>query len=143
MVTRGVACYTRQCKTRMHNHCLKAFVKRNNTCPACQVSWDEAGRAKLRPVGEGAVKDGQDEHRRTREVDEDEEEEEEEEEAEVDYEAEEPSQSQPSQSQPSRSSQRKGKARQVVVDDDDDDDDAMEEDVKPSQTQGRRKSQRG
>jgi hypothetical protein len=49
----------------MHYHCFKRFRRQNSTCPACKQDWPQEADAKpLVPVGEGAVKDGQDEGRR-------------------------------------------------------------------------------
>ena len=49
----------------MHYHCFKRFRRQNSTCPACKHDWPQEPDAKpLIPVGEGAVKDGQDEGRR-------------------------------------------------------------------------------
>jgi non-structural maintenance of chromosomes element 1 len=64
-LTRGIACYTANCQTRMHYHCFKRFRRQNSTCPACKHDWPQEADAKpLVPVGEDAVKDGQDEGRR-------------------------------------------------------------------------------
>jgi len=49
----------------MHYHCFKRFRRQNSTCPACKHDWPQEADAKpLIPVGEGAVKDGQEEVRR-------------------------------------------------------------------------------
>lgn len=49
----------------MHYHCFKRFRRQNSTCPACKQDWPQEPDAKpLVPVGEGAVKDGQDDGRR-------------------------------------------------------------------------------
>ncbi|KAI0928564.1 hypothetical protein AcW1_005769 [Taiwanofungus camphoratus] len=59
MVTRGIACYTAQCKTRMHTHCFTSYMRRNQACPACKQNWS-TGNKKLKHVGEAAFKEGQD-----------------------------------------------------------------------------------
>jgi hypothetical protein len=69
-VTRGVACYTRACKTRMHAHCRTLFTRRGGACPACSADWTGANADKLFPVGEGAAREGA-EQRQTRAADED------------------------------------------------------------------------
>ncbi|TFK76523.1 hypothetical protein BDN72DRAFT_755297 [Pluteus cervinus] len=66
MVTKGVACCTDNCKTRMHYHCFSTFRRRHEGCPACKIDWPEQPKQKpLKPVGEDAAKDG-DEKRRVR-----------------------------------------------------------------------------
>ncbi|KZO89946.1 hypothetical protein CALVIDRAFT_543134 [Calocera viscosa TUFC12733] len=83
MVTKGIACSTARCKTRMHMHCYDDYkLKKRRVCPNCQSPWEEL---RLIPVGEDAVKDGPDSRRRSRRVEreqsmEEEEEEEDEEE---------------------------------------------------------------
>ncbi|KAF7969019.1 hypothetical protein HWV62_28628 [Athelia sp. TMB] len=59
-LTRGVACITPNCKTRLHRHCFKAFRRRTSACPSCRKDWPEEVKS-MAPVGEDAVKDGQDE----------------------------------------------------------------------------------
>ncbi|KAG6333126.1 hypothetical protein ID866_5966 [Astraeus odoratus] len=67
IVTRGVACNTPNCQTRMHQHCFAKLRARHgrSQCPACQCDWPHDGKL-LKPVGEAAIKDGQDEGRRVR-----------------------------------------------------------------------------
>ncbi|KAI0748240.1 Nse1 non-SMC component of SMC5-6 complex-domain-containing protein [Daedaleopsis nitida] len=65
IVTRGIACYTPQCQTRLHTHCFNNYRRRNHNCPACKEDWTSGNNlTKLRPVGEAAFKDGQDQGRR-------------------------------------------------------------------------------
>ncbi|KAG8771397.1 hypothetical protein FRC12_003642 [Ceratobasidium sp. 428] len=76
-VTKGVACRTENCASRMHTHCYTAWVRargdRALECPQCKQSWREQN---IRKVGEEAVK-GDHVHRRVvRGGDEEEEEEE-------------------------------------------------------------------
>jgi len=125
-LTRGVACHTANCKTRMHYHCFKVFRRQNSTCPACKHDWPQEADAKpLVPVGEGAVKDGQDEGRRrvrrkdTPEGSDDEE-----------INDEEPSQ--PTQTQTQKNSKKMGRpSASMEVDDDE------EEDYAPRRRSGR------
>ncbi|KAI6150360.1 Nse1 non-SMC component of SMC5-6 complex-domain-containing protein [Pisolithus tinctorius] len=64
IVTRGVACNTPACQTRIHHHCFRRLpAKQARSCPTCQCNWPQDGRT-LRPIGEAAIKDGQDEGRR-------------------------------------------------------------------------------
>ncbi|KAH9946016.1 Nse1 non-SMC component of SMC5-6 complex-domain-containing protein [Epithele typhae] len=60
LVTRGVACPTPQCKTRLHPHCLTTYRRRTQACPTCKENWSSM---ELRPVGEVAFKEGQDQMR--------------------------------------------------------------------------------
>ncbi|THH11828.1 hypothetical protein EW145_g397 [Phellinidium pouzarii] len=70
IVTKGFVCATPNCKARLHKHCCKNYRKSKSTCPACRRQWNvdenENEDEALRPIGEAAVKDGQDERRRTR-----------------------------------------------------------------------------
>jgi hypothetical protein len=135
MVTRGVACNTLNCKTRIHHHCFAKLRARRTQCPACTKEWPQDSK-NLTPVGEAAIKDGQDEGRRLRRksaVASDEEEEEEE------FRLEEDEPSQPTQSQ--RPGKQKQKAAAVDVDEDEDEGDA-DEAPRRTQANGRRRSTR-
>jgi len=67
IVTRGIACHTNNCKTRMHHHCFANFRRRHSACPSCSQDWPrEAHEKPLLPVGEGAVRAGDDGKRRAR-----------------------------------------------------------------------------
>ncbi|KAG7092331.1 hypothetical protein E1B28_008692 [Marasmius oreades] len=67
VLTKGIACHTRNCTIRMHYHCFKAFRRRNGACPQCKVDWPrEASDVPLVPVGEDALQDGEDSKRRVR-----------------------------------------------------------------------------
>lgn len=109
MITRGIACYRPQCKTRLHNHCFDKYTKRQQKCPTCNENWSTGSNInKLIPVGEGAFKEGQDQGRRrarrkaTAESDED---------GDEDMDA---GESQPSQpSQPPQTQAKKGKKKAV------------------------------
>lgn len=111
MVTRGVACYTPQCKTRLHKHCLTNYRKRSQNCPTCNENWS-SNMNKLMPVGEAAFKNGQDKHKQhTRRQTTEESDEGEEEDGNEDVE---PEESQPSQPpQPSQSQAKKAKRKAV------------------------------
>lgn len=69
VVTRGVACHTRNCKARLHYHCFKKNRKKYSVCPTCKTDWPAEIGKPLIPVGEGAVKDGDDNRRRSRRMD--------------------------------------------------------------------------
>ncbi|KAF9456771.1 Nse1 non-SMC component of SMC5-6 complex-domain-containing protein [Collybia nuda] len=67
VLTRGVACHTKNCRTRMHTHCFIAYRRRRNLCPTCSTDWPRAPTDKpLLPVGEAAVRHGDDGKRRVR-----------------------------------------------------------------------------
>ncbi|ESK96836.1 non-structural maintenance of chromosomes element 1-like protein [Moniliophthora roreri MCA 2997] len=139
MITKGVACHRNNCKTRMHFHCFKTFRRHKGECPTCQIEWPrEATESPLIPVGEDAVRDGEDGKRRVRArtmSDED-----------TDEDMEDPSQgqtqlSQPSRTQKGRKSKGKGKGRKTVVDEDEDEDAEAgpdEEEEEAPRTQRRR-----
>ncbi|PCH38085.1 hypothetical protein WOLCODRAFT_52070, partial [Wolfiporia cocos MD-104 SS10] len=65
MVTQGIACYTPQCKTRLHQYCFTNYRKINQNCPACNCNWStDLNNSKLKHVGEAAFREGQDQGRR-------------------------------------------------------------------------------
>ncbi|KAM5533290.1 hypothetical protein V8D89_013067 [Ganoderma adspersum] len=67
LVTRGTGCFTPHCKTRMHTQCLTNYRRRHNACPSCKEDWTTGNNlARLRPVGEAAFREGQDQRRRVR-----------------------------------------------------------------------------
>ncbi|KAF9500944.1 hypothetical protein BDN71DRAFT_1439849 [Pleurotus eryngii] len=144
IITRGVACHTANCKTRMHFHCFTTYRKRHNVCASCGKEWPQQA-TELLPVGEGAAKSTDDARRRTRrkEADSDDEEEEE-------FDAEsQPTQSQATQatqSQPTRSqrSRNKGKKKQVEedVDMDEEEEEPEVKEEAPKRSQARRRSRR-
>ncbi|KIK59760.1 hypothetical protein GYMLUDRAFT_44212 [Collybiopsis luxurians FD-317 M1] len=59
ILTKGIACQRDNCKTRMHYHCFNTYRKRKGTCPACSIEWPPTDKLLL-PVGELAVRDGDD-----------------------------------------------------------------------------------
>ncbi|KAN0076986.1 Nse1 non-SMC component of SMC5-6 complex domain containing protein [Tylopilus felleus] len=132
IITRGASCNTANCKTRVHYHCFRKMRARRGQCPSCGSDWPQEATS-LNPVGEAAVKDGQDESRRTRRSTTASDEEEDEEEMRMEEE-EDAEPSQPKQSQ------RRGKKKVVIAEDEDED----EEDEAPrrSQANGRRRSTR-
>ncbi|TBU50898.1 Nse1 non-SMC component of SMC5-6 complex-domain-containing protein [Dichomitus squalens] len=146
LVTRGVGCPTPQCKTRLHNHCFANYRRRNNACPTCKEAWSEGNGAKLRPVGEAAFKEGQDQGRRRARRKSTEEQEDGDEEGEHDASQEQdddamngepdPSQSQSVQPQTQPNGRGKGKRRAVLEEVEDDG-------TPPPRTQPRRSSRRG
>jgi len=109
ILTRGVSCHTRNCKVRLHEHCFNNYKRIHSTCPSCNESWTNSSK-KLVPVGEGAVKDGQDFNRRVRKKQTDEGSEGEEEEDDDDDELEESQEPSQSQSQSQKAKGKKGKA---------------------------------
>ncbi|KAJ4488115.1 Nse1 non-SMC component of SMC5-6 complex-domain-containing protein [Lentinula aciculospora] len=67
IITKGIACERDNCKTRMHYHCFTTYRKRKSTCPACSLDWPQkATDDGLLPVGELAIRDGDDGRRQTR-----------------------------------------------------------------------------
>ncbi|KAF8557236.1 hypothetical protein OG21DRAFT_1505435 [Imleria badia] len=119
IVTRGAGCNTPNCKTKMHYHCFKKHRARRAQCPSCAVDWPQDATS-LKPVGEAAAKDGQEEGRRTRgksttASDEDEDEDE----IRMDEDEAEPSQP--------KKSQRRGKKKTVTMDVDEDEEEGEED----------------
>ncbi|CDO71235.1 hypothetical protein BN946_scf184863.g31 [Trametes cinnabarina] len=145
LVTRGIACYTPQCKTRMHTHCFNNYKRRNRQCPSCKQSWADADINKLRPIGEAAYKEGQDLNRRRarRKSSEDAEDDEDEDgDGEHEEEPQEDGDAQPDVAvKPEPTKQAKGKGKRKAVRDE-----SMEADgdqgSPPPQTQRRRSSRR-
>ncbi|KAI0665150.1 Nse1 non-SMC component of SMC5-6 complex-domain-containing protein [Cubamyces menziesii] len=144
LVTRGVACYTPQCKTRLHTHCFNNYKRRNQKCPSCNESWSDANLTKLRPVGEAAFREGQDLTRRRvrRKSSEGEEEDDEDAEGENAEEAEDAEPDPSQQSQPPQTQQSKGKGKRKAVREESMEVDEKEEDSPPPRTQRRRSSRR-
>ncbi|KAI9065164.1 hypothetical protein FKP32DRAFT_1665603 [Trametes sanguinea] len=144
LVTRGIACYTPQCKARMHTHCFNNYKRRNRQCPSCKESWADADLNKLRPVGEAAFREGQDLNRRrarrksSEDGDGEEDEDEEHEEAQGDGDAEEDVEIKPEPTQQSKGKGKRKAVREESMDVDGDGDDASP----PPQTQRRRSSRR-
>jgi hypothetical protein len=118
MVTRGIACYTRACKSRLHTHCFVKFTRRTPKCPSCQAEWGGEFADKLRPVGEDAARDGHDtRQRRSQEGDDGDEEADAEEDVDYDAEPEALTQEAPSQAPHKGISRRaKGKKSRVISD---------------------------
>jgi len=101
----------------MHYHCFKRFRRQNSTCPVCKQDWpQEADSKPLVPVGEDAVKDGQEDGgRRVRRKDTTPERSGEEDEIDQD----EPSQP----AQPTQKKEKIGRASAATMDIDDDEED--------------------
>jgi non-structural maintenance of chromosomes element 1 len=113
----------------MHYHCFANFRRRHSACPSCSQDWPrEAHEKPLLPVGEGAVRDGDDGKRRARarstEASDDDELTEEDE---------------PASTQPQRKSQRVKKGKAPVNESMDEDED---ENGTPETSQKRRRSSR-
>ncbi|KAH0827088.1 Nse1 non-SMC component of SMC5-6 complex-domain-containing protein [Lanmaoa asiatica] len=126
IVTRGAGCNTPNCKTKIHHHCFRKLRARRAQCPTCGTDWPQDAK-NLKLVGEAAVKDGQDEGRRTRgksttASDEDEES--------IRMDEDEPEPSLP------RQSQRRGKKKAVRMDvDEDEEEDEEDGDEAPRESQ--------
>ncbi|KAK7043597.1 hypothetical protein VNI00_008208 [Paramarasmius palmivorus] len=148
MLTKGVACPRTNCKTRMHFSCFRTYRnqdrQRGKQCSTCKIDWPQEAED-MTPVGEAAVRDGEDGRRRVRARTASDGED-------TDRDMEGLSQNGTQPSQPSRtqkSRKGKGKGKKMVVDEaedeDEDEDDAEadfdemdeEEDTKP-RTQRRR-----
>ncbi|KAI0780812.1 Nse1 non-SMC component of SMC5-6 complex-domain-containing protein [Trametes elegans] len=144
LVTRGIGCFTPQCKTRLHTHCFSNYKRRHGQCPSCKQNWTSDGNlSKLKPIGEAAFREGQDLGRRRvrRRSTEDEDADEEDKEEEYVEEPEEPDVSQ-NQNQPSQS-QVKGKGKRKAVREESMEVDGDGEEASPQpQTQRRRSSRR-
>ncbi|KAL7283487.1 hypothetical protein ACG7TL_002920 [Trametes sanguinea] len=142
LVTRGIACYTPQCKARLHTYCYNNYKRRDRQCPSCKQSWAGADLNKLRPVGEAAYKEGQDLNRRrarrksSEDGEGDEDEDEEQEEAQEDGDAEDDVQVKPEPTQQTKGKGKRKATREESMDVDGDDASP------PPQTQRRRSSRR-
>lgn len=140
MTTHGIACNTRNCQVRMHYHCFEKFRKVKSTCPTCNTAWPaDAHNTQLIPVGEGAVKEGQDDGKRRVRVRSPADSDEEEGEEDMYEDDDEASQAAPSQSQ---SQPKKGRAQRTKkgkvdaeMDVDDEDEDDKEENSQPKRSQ--------
>ncbi|KAI0831418.1 Nse1 non-SMC component of SMC5-6 complex-domain-containing protein [Trametes gibbosa] len=139
LVTRGIACYTNQCKTRMHTHCFNNYKRRHHLCPTCNQSWSEGNLNKLRPVGEAAYREGQDHNRRrmrrrSSEEDEDDDDSDGDADGEENYGGDD-AEPEPSQSQPANGRGKKKARREDSVE-------AQVEKASPPRTQRRKSSRR-
>ncbi|KAG6911470.1 hypothetical protein DXG01_014544 [Tephrocybe rancida] len=128
ILTRGIACPTNNCKTRMHYHCFTTFRRRQAACPSCRVEWPATHSEKpLIAVGEGAAREGDDAKRWARNEASDEDEDEEEPDDEEESHA---TQSQ-SQSQPKTQRTQRARKAKVVRDESMDVDDEDGEPAEP------------
>ncbi|KAF8201687.1 Nse1 non-SMC component of SMC5-6 complex-domain-containing protein [Pholiota molesta] len=128
IMTRGVGCFTPNCKTRMHFHCFNTFRRRHNACPSCSKDWPRDTKDKqFVPVGEDAAREGDERVRRARSDDAEESDDEDEEEP-------------PTQDTLPKKSQRDKKPvkSENTMDVDEDED----EDARPTQTQGTQRNRR-
>ncbi|KAL4068033.1 Nse1 non-SMC component of SMC5-6 complex-domain-containing protein [Scleroderma yunnanense] len=128
MVTRGVACTTAKCQSRMHQQCFMKFRAQKSQCPTCQCAWPQDVNA-LRPIGERAIKDGQNEGRRRRKSTS--------EEASDSEREDENNEDEPEPPQPRRTQKKKDVEMEVDDVDEEDDDDDEEQ---PMRRSGRRSS---
>ncbi|KAJ7063234.1 Nse1 non-SMC component of SMC5-6 complex-domain-containing protein [Mycena amicta] len=67
MITKGYACKAPNCTVRIHTHCFTKYTARSRHCPTCEKDWSNKAE-EMTPVGEGAVRDGEDGKRRARRV---------------------------------------------------------------------------
>ncbi|CAA7271772.1 unnamed protein product [Cyclocybe aegerita] len=79
ILTRGIACTTKNCKVRMHFHCFTTYRRRHQACPTCTTGW-AVEKEKFLRVGEEAARGDEKRRVRVRSAEPSEEEEEEEEE---------------------------------------------------------------
>nr|VWO98843.1 Argininosuccinate lyase (Probable argininosuccinate lyase) [Ganoderma boninense] len=129
-------------ETRMHTHCFNHYRRRNNACPSCKEDWTTGNNlARLRPVGEAAFREGQDQRRRaprrSTEEQEDGEGDEEEDAEPDDYQEQEQDNGVKAEPPSQPNGRGKGKRRAAPVEEVDD------EDTPPPRTQQRRSSRRG
>ncbi|KAJ7774760.1 Nse1 non-SMC component of SMC5-6 complex-domain-containing protein [Mycena metata] len=132
IITKGVACPQENCQVGMHYSCFTKYTRTRHQCTSCTKDWP-ADPDGMSPIGEGAVRDGEDGKRRVRKsVDSDDENDESDEEP----------------SQPRTQQSRKGKGKKKAADDMDVDEEEEEEDQgeesdTPVQKGKRRGSRRG
>ncbi|KAF8902062.1 hypothetical protein CPB84DRAFT_1776495 [Gymnopilus junonius] len=128
LMTRGVACHTPNCKTRLHFHCFATYRRRHQACPSCNQDWPRDARSKpLIPVGEDAARDG-DERKRREKVPSDESSQDEGE--------------QPSQTPPKKGVRFQGAKKQQPRDDSMEVDEDETIDRQPNQSQGTQRPRR-
>jgi len=122
----------------LHYHCCRKYRSRNGKCPACSQDWPQDFKS-MNPVGEDAIKDGQDEGGRTRRKSIADDSDEEDEDGDGDDGDEEPIRATQTQSQRKGKGKKKTAPTNMEVDEDDED-----EYEAPQQTQvnGRRRSTR-
>nr|GAT58740.1 phosphatidylserine synthase [Mycena chlorophos] len=79
MTTKGYACKGPNCNIHIHAPCFTRYMARGKHCPNsdCQIDWPNDG-AEMTPIGEAAVREGDDAKRRVRRADDASEDEEEE-----------------------------------------------------------------
>ncbi|KAF7322927.1 Phosphatidylserine synthase [Mycena chlorophos] len=79
MTTKGYACKGPNCSIHIHAPCFTRYMARGKHCPNsdCQIDWPNDG-AEMTPIGEAAVREGDDAKRRVRRADDASEDEEEE-----------------------------------------------------------------
>ncbi|KAF9567521.1 hypothetical protein CPC08DRAFT_680722 [Agrocybe pediades] len=123
ILTRGLACYTPNCKVRMHHHCFARY-RRSSECPSCSTKWPQQAKDKqLVPVGEGAAREGDGRRRRAQTQDS------------SDAEEEEP---EPTQEEtPKQNGKRRQSNKNVKFDASMETDEDEEDESVPSQTQAR------
>ncbi|KAJ3798711.1 Nse1 non-SMC component of SMC5-6 complex-domain-containing protein [Lentinula aff. detonsa] len=136
IVTKGIACKRDNCKARMHYHCFETYRRRHPNCPACSLNWPQNVTDNgLLPVGELAIRDGDDGSRQTRgspDSDSDEEMEDE------------PSHTQTKsrQTQRSQAAKKTGKSRNVDSEEESEDKDGTDEEAEDLPPPKQRKNRR-
>ncbi|KAJ7905428.1 Nse1 non-SMC component of SMC5-6 complex-domain-containing protein [Mycena olivaceomarginata] len=133
MMTKGVSCPTANCQVRMHYHCFAKYAARNRKCPTCDSDWPGADPHEMKPVGEAAVRDGDDGKRRVRKSVENSDDDEEEDENLDD---------EPSQPRTQQSRKTKSKPAADESMEGNEEEDEGEESNTPVKTQGKRRSSR-
>ncbi|KAF7294990.1 Phosphatidylserine synthase [Mycena indigotica] len=96
VVTKGYACKAPNCDCHIHTQCFTKLIQRSRHCPACSKGWPNKGD-EMTPIGEAAVRDGEDGKRRVRRAaensDEDDDDDDEDEEDQIDTSSRKPDQS--------------------------------------------------
>ncbi|KAJ7273649.1 Nse1 non-SMC component of SMC5-6 complex-domain-containing protein [Mycena haematopus] len=129
IMTKGVACPTANCKVRMHYHCFTKYASRSRKCTTCNSDWPGADPKNMAPVGEGAVRDGDDGKRRARKSVEN---------SDDDEEDNEDMDDEPSQPRTQHGRKTKGKGGNESMEVDEEEDEAEHSDT-PVKTQGKRR----
>ncbi|KAG9318781.1 Nse1 non-SMC component of SMC5-6 complex-domain-containing protein [Chiua virens] len=131
LITRGASCNTPNCPAVIHFHCFRKLRARRAACPTCSADWPQDAK-NLKPIGEAAVKDGQDEGRRVRRKSTTVSDEEEEDTMRMDEDE--------SEASHPKQSQRRGKKKAVAMDVDEEED--GDEAPRESQAKTRRSTRR-
>ncbi|KAJ7046719.1 Nse1 non-SMC component of SMC5-6 complex-domain-containing protein [Mycena alexandri] len=129
IITKGVACPQENCQVGMHYSCFTKYIRTRRQCTSCTKDWP-ADPDGMPPIGEGAVRDGEDGKRRIRKS--------------VDSDEEDEGSDDDEPSQPRTQQSRKGKGKKKAADDmdvDEEEEDKGEESDTPVQ-KGKRRARR-